>query len=77
MYALLGIRKKELPERPLYLKVLAFNDRGRELLRMAKERSTLPVVTRYSDVRKLSYEAREMFDREAAYDRIYRILKNG
>lgn len=75
MYALLGIKKEELPEKPLYLNVLAFNERGRELLRMAKKKSTLPVVTRYSDVRKLSYEAREMFDREAAYDRIYELLR--
>ena len=35
----------EMPE-PAYLRVLAFNDRGRSLLRNMKETATLPVITK-------------------------------
>ena len=34
-----------MPE-PAYLRVLAFNDRGRGLLRSMKETATLPVITK-------------------------------
>ena len=47
-----GLYKKEVP----YLKVLAFNDRGRELLKILRKTCALPIVTKASDGEKISPE---------------------
>lgn len=40
----------DLPyERPLYLRVLAFDERGRELLRKIKAHTDIPIITKVSD----------------------------
>ncbi len=41
----LGLSQADLERKPPYLRVLAFNDRGRQLLRRAKKTSALPLVT--------------------------------
>lgn len=51
MSTLLGIPRELMQERPPYVRVLAFNDRGRELLGMIQERCTLPVNTSLSRLR--------------------------
>ena len=47
-----GLYKKDVP----YLKVLAFNDRGRELLKTLSKTCTVPIVTKASDGEKISPE---------------------
>lgn len=47
-----GLYKKEVP----YLKVLAFNDKGCELLKTLKKTCALPIVTKASDGEKISPE---------------------
>ena len=47
-----GLYKREVP----YLKVLAFNDRGRELLKTLRKTATVPIVTKASDGEKISPE---------------------
>ncbi len=47
-----GLYKKDVP----YLKVLSFNDRGRELLKMLGKTCKLPIVTKASDGEKISPE---------------------
>jgi predicted nucleotidyltransferase len=50
IHALLGSRKDQLAgfdaEGPLYARVLAFNDRGRALLRVMRSKAAIPVITK-------------------------------
>ncbi len=60
--AFIGIRKEYTASLPPYIRVLAMNERGREILSEAKP--TLPIISRYADVRNLPDSAREIFDLE-------------
>jgi len=48
-YALLGLTKESLPERPAYLRLLGASERGLAFLREAKTRSSLPLITKAAD----------------------------
>lgn len=69
--ATLCVTKEDASSAPSYLRVLAFNDRGREALARMRETATLPVVTNLSDAVKqpscardaaLEYQADKLFD---------------
>ncbi|MBP3415177.1 MAG: nucleotidyltransferase family protein [Clostridia bacterium] len=60
LYALLGIKKHHCEGLPPYIRILGINKNGRELLKQPR----LPVVSRISDMSKLSEQAREIFDLE-------------
>lgn len=51
--AFLGLRREELPDLPPYLRVLGFNDRGKELMAAAKEKHTLPLSHSLSRLEEL------------------------
>ncbi len=57
--ALLDLPSKNAYLTPPYIRVLAMNERGREILSAAK--STLPILTRTAQVRGLSTEAQTLF----------------
>lgn len=59
------------PERPAYLRVLAANGRGTALLAGMRNTAALPVLTKPAAVRRLSEEARRLFELEARADRLY------
>lgn len=46
---LLGLTKEYENISPSYLRVLAFNSKGREILREMKQKSSLPIITKFSD----------------------------
>lgn len=48
MCAFLGI-KKGFPDNPPYARILAFNDKGREVIVRAKDTSDIPIITKVSD----------------------------
>ncbi|MBE6904477.1 MAG: nucleotidyltransferase family protein [Ruminococcaceae bacterium] len=52
LFSFFEIDKAYLNRKPDYLKVLAFNDKGRELLKQMKKTATLPVITKPADGRK-------------------------
>ena len=60
--AFLGIRGELTAALPPYICILAMNERGREILSAAKP--SLPVISRYADVKKLSDSAKEVFELE-------------
>lgn len=66
--AYLGLTK-DLPEAPLYIRVLGMNENGTEILRAAD--AALPFVMRPADVKKLSPEAQHIFALEARADDLY------
>ena len=58
--AFLGLTA-ELPARIPYLRVLACNERGREVLRCMKTTAAAPILTRSADVRRLDADAQRLF----------------
>ena len=59
------------PEMPPYLRLLAADGRGCELLKEMKKRAALPVITKSADVRKLGAEARELLAVEERCTALY------
>ena len=71
LWAYLGITAQDIPDRPPYLRVLALNRRGRDVLRTMKERSTLPILTKPAHVRTLTEEGRKLFALECQCTDLY------
>ena len=59
--AYLGVTPEDIPQRVPYLRVLACNSRGREVLRCMKTTAAAPVLTRSADVRRLDAAAQRLF----------------
>ena len=71
LWAYLGIRAQDIPAQPLYLRALAFNSRGRELLRAMKERAQLPIVTKPAHAQKLEQAGQALFSLESRCTDLY------
>jgi len=71
LWAYLGLRPENFPERVPYLRVLAANAAGCALLARMRETATLPVLTKPADVRRLPPEARELFALEVRAADLY------
>ena len=56
-----GVTPEDIPQRVPYLRVLACNARGREVLRCMKTTAAAPVLTRSADVRRLDAGAQRLF----------------
>lgn len=69
--AFLGIDSSYTASPPPYLRVLAFNGRGQELLRLVKKASVLPIITRYADVSRLDDSAKRLYDLECRASDLY------
>lgn len=65
LYAFLGITKEDVSVDVPYLRVIGLNDKGREILKIAKDTASLPIVMKYSDVKSLDTIARKVFDIES------------
>lgn len=63
--AFLGISKDDVTLPVSYVKVIGFNDKGRDVLKIAKEKASLPIVMKYSDVKKLDAAAQRIFEIES------------
>lgn len=70
----LGIYDKDLIEAPQYIRVLGFNNKGRELLAQMKKTASLPVIMRYNDIGKLSGHCKGVFDTESHAVDMYNTL---
>ena len=66
--AYLGITN-DLPNLPPYLRILGMTSCGAEILHKAKP--MLPIIARPADVKKLSPEARRVFELEVRADNLY------
>ena len=69
--ACLGITAEDSAQPPPYLRVLAMNSVGRELLRDIRERTSLPIITKPAAAHELSLHARKLFYKEAAATDFY------
>lgn len=69
--ALLGLNQRELPDAPAYIRILAFNETGRNMLRNIRRTATLPIVTNASDFASLLSGAKAMFETECRTTDLY------
>ena len=69
--AYLGVTPEDIPQRVPYLRVLACNARGREVLRCMKTTAAAPVLTRSADVRRLDAAAQRLFALTACAEEQY------
>ena len=70
--AFLGI-DKTAPKKPLYIRILGFNEKGRELLRGMKKSAALPLITKYADAKSEGGKVLAAFERECVYTDIYNL----
>lgn len=68
--AFLGITK-DMPKEPAYLHILAFNDKGREILAQMKKVAKLPIITKYGNIE--DDNVKELFDLECKFTDIYNL----
>ncbi len=71
LWAWLGLTAADVPEKPPYLRVLGFNERGRELLRAMKRTARVPILTKPAHARELDVTARRLFELEARCTDLY------
>jgi cytidyltransferase-like protein len=71
--AYLGITKEESTTPLPYARVLAFSDKGREVLKLARKRATLPLITKPAHAFDLGGDARKIFEREALACDLYNL----
>ena len=69
--AWLGFTSPRPDESPLYTRIFGFTDRGRDLLRTVKQRSTLPILTKTADRTSLPGKAREQAEFSLFADRFF------
>ena len=60
-------------EVPQYIRVLAFNERGREILASAKKTSPIPVITSLGDAKKISPEAEKQAEKQSFCTDMYNL----
>lgn len=71
LYALLGLRRENIPAAPPYIRVLGFNRRGQALLREMNQKSSLPFFVKPAHVRRLSPEAQTLFAQEERFTDLF------
>ena len=65
LYALLEIEKNDVNLSVPYVRILGFNEKGKDILRLTRDKATLPVVMKYSDIKELDNNARHIFEIES------------
>lgn len=71
LWAYLGLTPADFPVEVPYLRVLAANAMGRELLSRMRKTAKVPVLTKPNHVRRLGAEARTLFELEARAADLY------
>ncbi len=74
-YSFFGVTSSDVKEMPKFTKILAFDKRGRALLKDIKERSDFPVITKPSAVKTLSKKARKQIMLSDKADSVFQLTK--
>lgn len=70
--AYLGITNYYTQDAP-YIRILGFNEKGREILTEMSEKATLPIISRYGDIKKLSPFGKDLFELECRCTDLYNL----
>ena len=76
LWAFLGLRQSDRPDKPPYLRVLGFTERGQKVLREMKSSASLPVIVKPAHVKQLEGGARRIFDLEARSTGLYELCRS-
>lgn len=68
----LGITSRYTRDVP-YIRILGFNDRGREILNKMTKKASLPVISRYADIKNLTPFGKELFELECRCTDLYNL----
>lgn len=71
LYALLGLRKEDIPSAPPYIRVLGFNRTGQALLKRMNQTAALPFFVKPAHIRRYSEEAQALFALEARFTDLF------
>lgn len=71
LWAYLGLAAANVPHVPPYIRVLGFNERGREVLRDMKGQANVPVLTKPAHARELDAAGRALFELESRCTDLY------
>lgn len=59
-----------------YIRLLGTNSKGLEIMKLVKKRASLPIISRYSHVTKLSKTAQKVFECECLASDLYSLFSN-
>ncbi len=71
LHALLTLKESDCKILPPYIRVLGFNERGKDILRKMRETAKIPIVMKAQDIKELDFETRRSFECECIADDIY------
>jgi len=69
--AVLGIGKEYKALNPPYIKVLAMNEKGKNILKQARKKATLPIITKPAAINNLCETSKTLFNLEASATDFY------
>ena len=69
----LGIAPQDALHKVPYIRVLGFNEQGREILKLAKEKASLPIIMKSSQSYELSEYGKHIFDLECKATNLYNL----
>ena len=71
--AFLGITKQDISSDVPYIRILGFNENGKQLLKSIKEHSKLPIITKGADILNLDKSAQHIFRLEQMSTDLYNL----
>jgi len=69
--AYLGITQADVEQPVSYITVLGMSQRGRELLKKARQHGKLPIITKPATAKKMTEEIKKQFERQALITDLY------
>ncbi len=72
----LGINQDIQSSSVPYIRLLGANSKGLEIMKLVKKRASLPIISRYSHVTKLSKTAQKVFECECLASDLYSLFSN-
>ena len=71
VYALLGLRRQDIPAAPPYIRVLGFNRRGQALLREMNQKASCPFFVKPAHIRRYSPQSQALFALEERFTDLF------
>lgn len=74
LFSYFGVMPADLKQQPLYTQVLAMDGKGQAILAHIRKTASIPLLTKPTDLHKLSRAAREQAERTYRADSVYALL---